>query len=611
MMMMYNVAESCSTRKPEELGITIGKNGIACDVNDDAKTVPPFPRVVMEEIGEDGITKTVDTWVGSFNGGKHFIEADMINGLFNAVDYIQELDKEAREAMAVESNGEPPKPKLAMKHPLTSYDFHLTKNPYGSDNDISNNPNAFAGKVAMRMFDILSINNFRKQYNTKFDKKNTDFVKKLGTIEADNFYYNVKITNNNMLGLLGAQADSGTIDPKAIIDCVKNGKGIGDSKDIPWQNSDTDDMLFGPDFWLSKYSTSYSTTQKSYIYPMQDISFNALDNTVKIFNKGANSIDTNNSDIAVNWIEPKSNAIKLLSSSNESFFGSVYISDYYKTVSDGLDAANSSTDDIYKDVYELLHDDSVFSADRFKEMIYTNGVFCPKQGVTTPKGKCCTFKIGAMESLFIHKNNNSNESQCSEGTKIYYSFESDKLSDYTSEIENGNITSWFLTECRGFDELTGSVFGISKNKSMFCNWDENYKKIVPLKWGYGSDADKWVGFFLMGLEAIDYTAVAKHLDSNETFTYLPKLAVLQIGAALATVGDIKEKITSDSLLKKIFIPTSFDKIYPYLNKINYTTRLAYIKYFKDWVANYCAEIKKNLVGNEDQIACKYEIGNKY
>lgn len=608
MMMMYNVAESCSDRTPKQLGITIGKNGDACDVPETSEIVPPFPRVVRSEIGEDGITKTVDTWVGEYDNGRGFIEADMINGLFNAVEYIQELVKEETEIEEAQRSGEEVKPKPIIKHPLTSYDFHLTKNIYGTDSDISNNANAFAGKVAMRMFDILSINNFRKQYNTKFNKSNGDFIKLLGTIEAENFYDNVKITNNNMLGLLGAQADSGTINANAILQCVKFNVGIGGNKEIPWETEKNDDTLFDFNLWLSKYTTSYSTTQKSYIYPIQDMSFSSLNDTLKIFNKGAKNIQPDNNDIIVNWIEGDGNVVSLLKSSNKSCFGNAFITDDYKLIERSLDTANSAGDNVYKDIYDMLHEDSVFNKDTFAEMIYSGGVFRPKLGIATLE-KGCKYTIGSnIDSLPIHINKNSNRMQCTGGETIHYVFDKEKLSAYTSEVENGNITSWFFTECRGFDNLFGG-YVVAHDRSMIMQKD--YAKTVESVegWTYGSTADRRMGFFLMGLEAIDYNAVAKHLNSNETFTYLPKLAVLQMGALLASMKSIKDTISLTSLSKSIFIPNTFSKIIPYLNSINTMTRVAYIRYFKDWVFENVSNISKNLMNTTSQIAGEYEIGN--
>lgn len=606
MMMMYKVAEQCANRKAKDLNITIGKEGNACDVPENSKIVPPFPRVVKNEIGEDGITKTLDTWVGEFEGGTRFIEADMINGLFNAIDYIQQLVKDEAEAESENSNNEHIAPKPIIKHPLTSYDFHITKNPYGIDNDVSNNPNAFAGKIAVRMFDILSISYFKKQYGHRLNKNNPDFIKKIGEIEAENFYNSVKVTNNTMLSLLGNQADNGSITSKSIIDCVKNSIGIGGNNELPWKISNSDSSLFDNGFWLSRYSTSYSQTQKSYIYPIQDFSFEKLDDTLKIFNKGVNSIDRDNDNIIVNWVDAKANVDALMNSNNDSCFGTVFISDDFEKVSEQLESSNMTPDDIYKDIYGMLHENIEFNQDRFTQMILPSGVFRPKLGVSTLNEPCIS-RINSNVNALPIKINKETKSIVRDGNDTAeYSFDVEKLSSYATDAQNKNITSWFFTECRGFDKYLGSFCQTNK-KSL--TRQKNYKNdIDSANWGFGDSNDKLMGFFLMGLEAIDYSKVAIHLDSRDTFTYVPKLALLQIGALLASLNGIKDKISFETI-KNIPLPSSFSKIFPYLNKINYATRIAYIKYFKKWVEKNYSEITNNFLNSNNQCACLYFIGD--
>lgn len=613
MMMMYNVAESCNTRTPKDLGITIGKNGDACDVNDTSDTVPPFPRVIKNEIGEDGITKSVDTWVGYYENGKGFIEADMINGLFNAVDYLDKQIKEEKELEEAESNGETVKKiEPSIKRPLTSYDFFMTENPYGSDNDISNNPNAFAGKVAMRMFNILSINNFKKEYSNKFSNSNGDFLKKIGQIEAENFYDNVKITNNNMLGLLGAKADSGTIDPDAIINCVKNNKGIGDNNELPWIENKNDDALFDKNLWLSRYSTSYDQNEKTYIYPMQNMSFKNLDESLKIFNKGKNSIDRSNKNIIINRMDASANAEAILNSDNDSCFGSVFIVDDFKHVSNILDGANITADNVYKDVYDTIQPYSVFDAEKFSKTILQTGVFRPKLGVVTANDTCqypLNKNSELQDSFKVWINTDSNKiiNDKSKGEMKSYDFDVNALSTYASDVENGNITSWFFTECHGFSYL--NLYSMSNTNSFVLQDKEEDKRELSIaKWGYGDADEKKMGFILVGLDAIDYNAVKTYLDSDATFTYVPKLAVLQIGAVLASMDNITDKISLESLSRKIPLPTSFGGLFKYLNRINYTTRLAYVKYFKDWTANNYSNIVSNFC-NRKNLACLYRMAD--
>ena len=615
MMMMYKVAELCSDRTPENLGITIGRNGNACDVPENSTTVPPFPRVVKEEVGDDGITKTVDTWVGDYDGGKKFVEADMINGLFNAVNYILRLyGKEKEKEQGNSQSNENAVP--TVKHPITSYDFHLTKKVYGLDNDISNNPNAFAGKIAMRMFDILSISNFRKQYNNKISKKNTDFIRKLGEIEAKNFYNDVSISNKGLLGLLGIDGSSGTITPQSIIDCVKSNAGIGGNNEIPWNTDNAEDALFDKNLWLTKYVASYDDNKKSYIYPMQNTSFDKLNEAYKIFSKSINTIQADNNDIIVNWINTSGNADALLNSSNDNCFGSVFISDNFKIVENGLEGANTP-DNTYKDVYDMLHGDSIFNEENFGKMILEDGVFVPKLNVKTPKTPCkLIIKDRNDESLNLYIYKKGDEMVCDNAAeRAYYAYDVDNISSYTSEAANGNISSWFISECRGFHH-TSDGYTLLKKVSLPFQYHHENLIYSASGWSHANSAEeKRIGFFLMGIEAINFSEVNKHLYSDESFTYLPKLAVLQMGAALASLDDSVLGSYTRNIgtilaytLRTIPMPSTFQNVVPYLNKINYTTRIAYIKYFKNWVSENSGNIFKNFLNTDSQVSCKYIMG---
>lgn len=610
MMMMYDIKDACENRTPKDMGVTVGFNGDARDVNETSKTLPPFPRITKKEIGDDGLEKVVDAWVGDYNDGKRFIEADFINGLFNAVEYLQELVKKDNENLnnseSVENAEQP-----ILKHPLTSYDFYLTKNPYGSENDISNNPNAFAGKVAMRMFNILSLNNFKKEYGDKWSFSRTEFLEKLGKIEAENFNYCVSITNKTMLQMLGVEGGEGTITPDSIIKCVKYGIPIGGNEDIPW--SAKNEPLFSDTFWLDLYKTSYSNELVSKIYPIQDVSFKELNSTLIKFNKGVNSFDINNDNIMVSWIDAKSNAERILKSNNSSCFGNLYISEDYKKISNILDGACSSPSNSYKEVYDLIHDSSVFNGEEYKKMVYPLGVFRPRRGISSPKEPyiSTTLPLNSLD-LFIKPNKDGSVLtrviETAQSSNINYSFDSTKLDDFSNEVENKSITSWFFTECRGYSYKNGN-YEMALNKSFFAQKDY-LKDIEDIKWGYGNVVDKRIGFFLMGLEAIDYDIVAKELGNNKTFAYLPKLAVLQIGAALASLQDIKAELKGASVLTPfIRLPRTFGSILNYLNRINYTTRLAYIKYFKDWVLKYSSEINTVLFRqNNNNVSVVYKVG---
>lgn len=597
MMMMYRVKEECANRTPEEMGITLGANGNASDVNPNSKYLTPFPRITKEEIRDDGTQKTVDAWVGDFDGKKRFIEADLINGLFNAVEYLQELVKQ--DAENAENTDGQNIPQIntnpIIKHPLTSYDFFLTKNPYGSDSDIANNPNAFAGKVAMRMFNILSLNNFKKEYGDKWSFSNPQFLEQLGEMEAENFHHCVSISNKAMLQMLGVEGGEAIITPDAIIECVINNTPIGGNNVIPWKNKD--EKLFDKTFWLNRYTSTYGST----IYPIQNMSFNALDNTLVKFNKGANSIDVENQDIFASKINAKSNVERLYKSKNSSCFGNLYISDDYKSISNILESSCLSTSNTYKSVYDLIRSSSTFDTKEFQKMIYPNGVFRPKRGVVMPK------ELQDIKGLEDKANTLYLEDD--KKTKIAYGFDRNKLETYVNEAENKSITSWFFTECRGFKfNEENKEYQIDLNSSFFTIKGLN-KKLEKASWNTGI-VDTSYGFFLLCMEAINYEVVANILGGDKTFTYLPKLAVLQIGAALASLPSIDTPIVNvHTFASRTVLPRTFHKIVNYLARISYSTRIAYIKYFRDWVLKYNADINANLFRKvNNNVAAIYHVG---
>lgn len=619
MMMIYDVQDKCNGRTPQSLGVEMNPDGNICDVNTSFNEVPPFPRVTKEEVGDDNITRKLDTWVGEFENGEGFIEVDMINSLFNAMEKLKEQKK--NDEAALNSTGStPPQPEnrtCAVPQPLTSYDFFLTKNPYGSDNDISNNPNAFAGKVAMRMFMILAINNFKKELGDEWTFSNEELLKTLGRIEAENFYSLVKITNENMLKMLGTEGGEGTITPKSIIECVKTGEGIGEISDIPWkQNKDDKNNLFDEKFWLSRY-TAHPKDMKNIttrIYPTQNMSYGNLEKSLTIFNKWNNSVDYSSDDIIVSYIDTTSTANSLIRNANDSCFGNIFIKEDYKIASDILETSNSSSNTSYGDIYNKLHDRMTFSQERYKNYVYPFGVFVPKGGINFSKNCSGYYTVKKVtienkenkEPLYVKYDKNSKEILCDvKGSEVYpYVYDKSKLDSFASEAENKSISSWFFSECYSFYKENDNYYVLDKNKSFFANVDKDGKQKYLNEisnangWKLGDEEDKIAGFFLMGLTAINYEAVLKWLCSHESFTYLPKLAVLQIGAyltSLDSLNSIPENSNNwEIAAKNIPLPSMFHRVLPELAKLNNLTKIGYIKYYKSWVDTNYSRLKDEL-----------------
>ena len=118
--------------------------------------------------------------------------------------------------------------KAIIKHPLTSFDFYINKPPYGDSSEISSDETGYglAGRIAMRMFDILTINYFRKEQGSNFfGTKNPELV---GRIEAENFYDTVKLTNPK----INTMIRNGVFSSDNIISYITS-----EGTDMPWGNS--------------------------------------------------------------------------------------------------------------------------------------------------------------------------------------------------------------------------------------------------------------------------------------------------------------------------------------------------------------------------------------
>lgn len=103
------------------------------------------------------------------------------------------------------------------------------------------------------MFDILAINHFRNEFNLS-----TEMIKNLGTIEADNFYELVNITNDQFLSMIR----SGELNTSRVIDIITSSNDISD---CPWGVL----SLFTysrTNMWLNRYTVNPNHEKLKMIY---------------------------------------------------------------------------------------------------------------------------------------------------------------------------------------------------------------------------------------------------------------------------------------------------------------------------------------------------------
>ena len=600
MAMMFDVIENTTGRTPQDLGVTIGKDAELCDVNSSVNIVPPFPRVTKLVTDADGITTREDVWVGDFRNGIGFREVEIVNGLFNGVSRIKEmedainatLNEQERATKEAEEGLNP-----IVSYPLSPFDFFIKKNPYGDESDISNDKDAFAGKICMRMFDLLSISASRNEHKDNW----LALVQNIAVAEAENFYKFVKMTNVRLTQQLGQGGAISNGD--AIIPIVTG------MEEHPWNpNGNNDRMLFdkGDGFWLNRYST-VSKTPKTYIYPIQNMSFTRLDESLKIFEGGL--VDMENEDISISSVNEDSYTNILTSALNslskDSLFNTAFIGKYNGAITTALNnALAASTDtnksaEAYKAVAETLLTSAKLNAD---DSDY-KALFNMKSGFTS------SFNARIVTSNFDGKTefkgavNEDKPLYVGDGdTKEEYSCSPDALSDYfSSEILGDDINSGTITEVFGFKRNENGFYVIDKNKSLFLT-DEYYElNSWMTSWGYTfSKADVQAAFFIMGIDCFSYAGNSLHL--SKTFCNIPNLLALQIGVVLA--ADASITVTNNNGVARQFTEKSFNEIRSarihvserfekgmtkFLNTLSPIARIEFIKYFLIWSKAYKAQ----------------------
>jgi len=614
MAMMYDVIEQTKTRTATDLGISVGDDGDCCDVNSNVKYIPPFPRVTKLITDSDGITKREDAWVGNFNKGIGFKEVDMINGLFNAVAMIKKLEDQMNATVREQNRdiAEREEGTCVVKFPLAAFDFFLDSNPYGTESDISNDRYAFAGKICMRMFDILAINSFRKEYTTNWTSK----IKEIAETEAENFYNLVRITNVNLMKEIG---ENGAINTgKKIIDIVTSTP----NEKMPWYKEGSKQPLFNEanGFWLERYSTSHKA-EKIFLYPLQNMSFYNMENTLKVFD--GDQVEVENNNIAASRLRDH-NAIlgKFLKSRKSNMFNTVYISSRANYIKATLENAAANGSDAYKQIAGTLLSASTLSPSVYKELFNTSSDFLSSFNAKLPetyRGDNVTTdkNIEPGKPLYVGEK--------AENGTTYLSGDQELESYFNLDIGNGTVNNGTITEVFGFKKKKinekEEIYEIDKNYSLFLT-DDYY-----LLGGWNTSTHTYTSanvktaFFLMGLDCFDYEG--NNFGEDKTFCNVPKLLVLQIGAVLAahsSANGIGLQFTDkygkifENIRKKLPVSAAFEtKMTPFLNRLNPLARIKLVRYFLEWSNRNYNTISKYLTirNDKDKNVLKFGSPNCY
>ncbi len=603
MFMMYDIIDKTVSRTVASLGVGRGDDGVV-DVNQYDDNVAPFPRLTTLITDADGYTKSEDAWAGDFTQGEGFKEVDIVNGLFNGAAKISQLEESIQKAVDelnsenVEIQAEEARGVMPM--PITTYDFFTTTNPYGSDGDVVDDVNSFAGKVCMRMFGILALSYFRKQFEGNW----VSLADKLGVIEAKNFMALNKITNPNILSALG---ENGALSNADDILKIVTGKGDSSAK-LPWSNgNDGDNVLFrsGDGFWLTRYRN-----KQRGVYPVNDISFSKMNEVFNAVNAGKTPLENNDVTIFDSYSKSQENFLKILNMTGDtSVMNTIKFTENFKTIWEIFSGAESCGVEEYKGVMTAVGNNIIpDEKDLASKYMFINDI-----GKSFNNRVDDNILLNAKEGKDIPIRDDRSTMYASGGpTRADYEFDS---STYVTEMFDRNIQSYTLTECFGY-KIENKSFIPDRKKSLFTMKEfykidkaivnNNTHEII-----FTSNVRK-VAFFVMGIDSMDYSKVRDCL-LNDSFSYIPNLAALQIGAVIGTYYggyNIASKINLDIVRRFMPVWDEFKELTNVINSMSPYTKIAYAKYFRDWaVRNYWRIDYLTLIEKDGKWSCKGDMKN--
>ena len=579
MHMVYTVSNEIkadSSRTPSTLGLSIGDEGNLSDVKKghENDVIPPFPRVTEMVTEDDGTQKQQDVWIGSLDKDQ-LKEADLVETFFNATELIRQLIAEADEKIEDERKDREDQQngveRGVVRYPLTSYDFFLDSNVYGED--VIENIDKFAGAVSLRMFDILSLNFFANQFGKDNWHK---FAEQIGRCEAHNFYKSVNTSNNKEIREW-IKLDSGSFNADYVLSAITSSKS-GDK--YPWSydtGNQTPRALFSSDNWVLRYDCN-TVLGNSYMYPVQNLSFETIQDNYNLFKTPGENLE--NKDVILSC---PSKYLASLDLNDYNAHYNLMICDDYMKIKNMMDLAIAESFSAYTDISQSMSEccslDKAIEA-YYKSIFKDEGItsFCKKSNKSAIVD---TVNVKFIDSdAFYVYDKSGNVLTDEDGNKLTYTGSKDDLEEYfTNEISGKHINSCFISEI--FDYKEDKTIDYS---SSVCNRD-----FEPTD-------------FLMGIDCIDYaklhsTLLCKRLSGSNTFNYIPRFVVLQLGAILdsliSTMQDINIGIDSSKLT--INVPQGLKDIADdYLNSISVYSRMVLIKYYHDWAANEFPNIKTQL-----------------
>lgn len=563
MHMMYKAVQDIGGRTAADLGVSIGEGGICSDVpRSSAELVPPFPRATLTTTDAKGITSVEDVWVGELTKGKGFVEADLVNGLFNGYDEVKRIYEEAKSVAEdidrvngnVTEQGKP-----VVKYPLCPTDFFTSFKPYG-DNLCSNaDTKQFSEAVGIRMFNTLCLNQWRKNFSIGV----TELIKTFAQCEARNFYNLVALENRSFRDLIKLKNSALTSD--AIIENLTGGTSPLFSK-------------VNGKLWLTRYQCKNIDGQAPYVYPL---SYQYLNDAKVLSNQGSRMYYRANvtlSSVYSGWmIDHTLTHVPQVAWFGQSMGGRTFNNARHGTAAD-LDtlasaASFESDGDEYKSISDRICGGSGSVVDVAKQM-YDKSFSNNATNVLSKVPSVEEALSGNFNGITFKNISFSSTEQKTTITQSKADVLQAAINNGTNGISKSSVTT--QQSKSSVNTVTYSKDGLGADDSSL-----NYRKGMTL---------------VMSLNIIDYDTImndGKNLGMPSLgVVCVPKLVSLQIGAALQSLTKGGKMSTEVGEPYKSVLGSKTSRAWKYISDLSPFAKVGYMKEFRDWCNSFVPYLAK-------------------
>lgn len=586
MYMMYNCVNEInkSKRKISDTDLKPFNLPDLAELNGNGNDfIPPFPRFTKEVNYDNGVRNIEDAWIGDVRCGTSGMrEKDLVNGLLNGADMVINRIAQTNDEIASRENAlamENSSIGSVMKNFITPYDPYLKENPYNGTS-MSTDVAEIIGKIAVRMSAVL-----RHSWKGTYDM----FLNDAAVADAENFYLMNPTRSAALTRLLG-YGNENAIDGKFFYDLITNSTNSQNTGvqtlikgNLPWYDASGRRPLIDSSNGQVVAFTGINDNKTWYAVPCGRFNFDS-DYRAGIVNAYNNGQMYDDSFIMYNKQSPNLTYEK------------------YKSHDNLVDGMRLIIDDRALYVHDIIgsainNGESTRITDMFSGAVFSGNV------VTTYESLILKDETRCFRKSFIVPTNSTRRASKYGTVSEYTDSKGEKQKRYEKdELEGATEYQKYISEIedRSTDRTSGfkvydgysitTIYGVRKDKdkkTLSLTANENYDEFPTSESDLRNAAN-----LLMGIRAVDYDKILglidKNLDNANTFTFLPRIALLQIGCLANAMNKILTNgmRTSDvlGLVRQIIPVDAFENQQAFLSddKISYQNTLRLIQILIDY-----------------------------